>query len=147
MYTEAEIKELLAKKNLFPSYHRIKILKYISEIKGHPTAEDIFIYLSKEIPTLSRSTIYNNLNALTASGLIKKLHIGDEARYELAQEPHAHLICEKCGKVYDIPLGDKYRCIYESLKELTEKEGHDLYDIEINIRGICRECLSKREGE
>ncbi len=44
-----------------PSYQRIKIYEYIFNNNIHPTVDNIYKKLLKEIPTLSKTTVYNTL--------------------------------------------------------------------------------------
>ena len=53
-------KELI-NKNIKPSFQRIKVLEYLTTRKIHSTVDEIFNVLSKEIPTLSKATLYNTL--------------------------------------------------------------------------------------
>jgi Fe2+ or Zn2+ uptake regulation protein len=127
-------KKELESRGISPSLQRVIILKYLLRNKEHPTAEDIYSSLSRQIPTLSKTTVYNTLKLYTEKGLIKQLVInGNEHHYEANLEYHAHFHCNKCGKIYDLDLE------YPE-KELKTIEGHEAMEAELVIRGICREC-------
>ena len=68
-----EIVNELKKRNIRPSYQRLKILEYLMKERYHPTVEDIYFDLLKKIPTLSKSTIYNTLNLFIEKKLIKEV--------------------------------------------------------------------------
>ena len=133
-----EIRKFLESKGVHPSYHRIKILEYLMKNKSHPTVEIIYKDLHKEIPTLSKTTIYNTLNLFAEKGIVTVLTIDErEARYDLETETHAHFKCKKCGKVFDIWLS----------KDITNKlatEGHLVEEIHLYLKGVCKECSGKK---
>ena len=56
-----ELREHLKKEGIQPSYHRLKILEYLQAYRTHPTVDIIYKNLSKEIKTLSKTTVYNTL--------------------------------------------------------------------------------------
>ena len=143
---EVRIKELLSSKGISPSYHRIRIIKYIATTKSHPTIEEIYEALLKEIPTLSKSTIYNNLHVLTEKGILRKVTIpGDEVRYDFVEKPHAHFKCLKCGRIYDIYLN--YERYKETITADLKSQGHLLMDFDLDMVGVCKDCLSKMATE
>lgn len=55
------ITEYLIKNNIRPSFQRIKILEYLANNNNHPTADEIFKDVVKEIPMLSKTTVYSTL--------------------------------------------------------------------------------------
>ncbi|MDD5601190.1 MAG: transcriptional repressor, partial [Actinomycetota bacterium] len=69
--------EILKEKNIKPSYQRIKILEYLILRKNHPTVDEIFKDLIKEMPTLSKATVYNTLDLFKRSGLARVVTIED----------------------------------------------------------------------
>ena len=65
----------LKKKNIRLSHQRLKVLEYITMHRTHPTVDHIYNDLQKEVPTLSKTTIYNTLNTLKDAGLVKVVNI------------------------------------------------------------------------
>ena len=63
----------LQEKNIRPSLLRIKILEYLISVKTHPTVDEIYDKLLPEIPTLSKTTVYNTLKLLVEAGFPKQL--------------------------------------------------------------------------
>lgn len=132
--TIEDIRNILEKRGIQPSFQRIKIFEYLIKHRGHPTVETIYRDLVKEIPTLSKTTVYNTLNLFVEKGLAHTITIeGTEIRYEVATEPHAHFKCLKCGKIYDVfPNFNLYK--------LDEIEGHKVTELHLYIKGTCKEC-------
>ncbi len=130
-------KDILIEKGVSPSYHRLKVLEYLLENRNHPSADDIYRKLIEEIPTLSKTTIYNTLKTFVESGLVESFNIlQNEVRYEYNLNPHAHFLCKKCGKIYDLP--DYDNCLKNQIIA-----GHEIHDHQINLSGICKNCREK----
>ena len=132
-------KELLLDKGITPSIHRLMILKYLADLKEHPTADNIYQSLVKKIPTLSKTTVYNTLKTFVDKGIIEAFSIANsEVRYEFNPSPHAHFKCKVCHRIYDIE---------KPVESLINRiiEGHEVHEHHTNLIGICRECLKKRE--
>lgn len=95
----------LTRKGIRPSYHRLKVLAYLSECHTHPTVEEIFAALSPEIPSLSKATIYNALHTFVEAGLVREIDIDIDAQhYDIILEDHGHFKCQSCGKIYNFNI-------------------------------------------
>lgn len=129
------IEEYLKENGVKPSYQRIKIFEYLIKNKNHPKVETIFQELVQEIPTLSKTTVYNTLKLFLEKGIVQPILIEEnEVRYDADITTHAHFKCEKCGEVYDFRVNLTQLKI-EGLEEFQVKESH------IYFKGICKKCL------
>ena len=100
-----DLKQELKKKNINLSHQRLKVLEYLTQNHCHPTVEQIFTALHKDIPTLSKTTVYNTLRVLVESGLVRVIAIEDnETRYDIVTENHGHFKCESCGTIFDFSI-------------------------------------------
>ena len=73
----------------------------------HPSAEVIYQELSPYYPTMSLTTVYNTLKALTEAGTIYTLKIErDNAHFDYPHYPHSHFRCRCCGEIFDVPLDE-----------------------------------------
>ncbi len=128
------IKEL-KKHNLRLSRHRLKVLEYLCQKQNHPTADQIYIDLHKEIPNLSKTTVYNTLHMLTALGIIRAINIeNNEARYDIITKSHGHFKCERCGSILDFNI-DLNSIATEDLT------GFKIVDKNVYFKGLCPKCL------
>ena len=97
-----ELSNELKKNNIRLTHQRLKVLEYLSNSKSHPTVEQIYNALKKEVPSLSKTTIYNTLNYLADLKLIGVLAIDDnEAHFDAVTKMHGHFKCDVCSKIYD----------------------------------------------
>jgi Fe2+/Zn2+ uptake regulation proteins len=116
------------------TFQRRKILEFLENTKSHPTADAIYNKIVKDIPTVSRTTVYNTVNKLVEEGIIKCIKIKDsEMRFDAVTEPHYHFVCDECGKIYDIGV-----CCKSALK--YDVDGHKVEDIFICYSGKCKKC-------
>ena len=128
----------LTKRNISPSYQRIKILEYMIQNQCHPTVEQIFNDLIKEIPTLSKATVYNTLNAFMKAKMVRVINIENhETRYDIIMENHGHFKCECCGTIYNFHV-EADKLVVDELK------GFRINDKNVYFKGICPECLSNK---
>ena len=67
--------EYLESNGIHASQQRIKILEYLIHHPIHPTADEIFNELSDEMPTLSKTTVYNTLKLFVDKHLVQQLNI------------------------------------------------------------------------
>ena len=83
------------------------------------------------------ATVYNNLNKLWDSGLIRKVSIeGMPDRYDLAQK-HDHLVCRHCGKIMDISFEDL-------TAPLRSQLGEDFLFYDLKVYYLCPECRAAK---
>ena len=92
-----------------------EILATVTELQRHPTAEQVFMEMKKEHPSIAIGTVYKHLNALAEEGLLHRItESGSPDRYDRT-ERHDHLICSRCGKIADVRLPDMRERIREAL--------------------------------
>lgn len=78
--------------------------RFLSGTNTHPTAEDVFHGVRKELPAISLATVYKNLETLVGCGMAVKLTWSDgSSRYDGRTDPHHHARCNRCGAVMDVP--------------------------------------------
>jgi Fur family peroxide stress response transcriptional regulator len=131
-----EIAGMLRARGLKSSHQRIKVIEYLSRNFCHPTADMVLNGLSKELPTLSKSTVYKTLNALVAEGLLREITIDEnEVRYEYNLIDHGHFKCLRCGNIFDfnIDIG---------AAPVSGLEGFRVTDKNVYFKGLCPKCIN-----
>jgi Fe2+ or Zn2+ uptake regulation protein len=130
-----EAKELLKEKGINPSIQRIKILKSLMTTESHPTVKDIYSKILKEIPTLSKTTVYNTVKLFADKGILTPTRVKeDEIRYDINVCPHIHFRCKKCSNIYDLIKEEP------PIKEKKEIDGHLIEEKCVCYLGICKNC-------
>jgi len=129
------LSDLLKKSKIRPSHQRLKILEYLINNQCHPTVDQIFNDLNKDIPTLSKSTVYNTLNSLLEVHLVRVINIEDnETRYDINTKDHGHFKCESCGNIYDFNID-------MNGFSTDELNGFEINDKSVYFKGTCTGCL------
>lgn len=135
-----DLQSLLVEKGISPSLHRLKILEYIAQDNIHPSAEEIYQSLIGQIPTLSRTTIYNTLKTLLEKGIVSSFSANEkEVRYEFNHHPHAHFKCYICNRLFDLEV--EFKCYQNQMVE-----GHRIEKQQVSFYGICRDCLKEEKS-
>ena len=135
-----QLKAALESKTIKPTYQRLCVLEYLHK-KKHPTADMIYAYIAKRIPTMSKTTVYNTLNLFLESNLVHAITItGTEVRFSVDEQNHHHFLCKRCGKIIDIDV----TCPIARGK-VKQIEGHRLEEIHGYFRGVCKECIDKEK--
>lgn len=124
----------LKNKKIRLSHQRLKVLEYLTKNYNHPTADQIYNGLHDEIPTLSKTTVYNTLSSLTHAGLVRVINIEDnETRYDINTHNHGHFKCESCKNIYDFNID------IDSI-ETSQLNGFEINDKNVYFKGTCRAC-------
>lgn len=128
------IGEYLRGNGIKPSYQRIKIFEFLMNTKEHPTVDTIYKSLVTDIPTLSKTTVYNTLNLFVESNITHLITIEEnETRYDADISIHGHFKCEKCGRVADfsVDLG---------MINCDELAGFQINQKHVYFKGVCDHC-------
>ena len=126
------------------THQRQLVLDIVRADHSHPTAVEIYDQAREQDPTISKGTVYRNLNLLADMGEIRRLQMpfgADHYDYEL--KGHYHFICRCCNKVVDANL--------EYMDNLNEANaGLPGYNTEwhrLLLVGLCPECNQKIKEE
>jgi Fur family ferric uptake transcriptional regulator len=140
MAHEVELKALadyLEKNNLKHTKQRELILTAFLEAKGHVTSDDLFQTVREQHPTIGYTTVYRTMKLLAEAGLATERHFDDGiTRYELEQEHHDHLVCEKCGKIIEFEC----EAIETAQYEIARAHGFEVLRHRHELYGNCRDC-------
>lgn len=116
---------------------REHIYALLLEKRNHPTADDVYARAKEEMPTISLATVYNCLETLAETKLIRQVNFEREpTRYCPNLTKHAHFYCRESGEIVDVELSDQ---LIEELMNVLP-EGFSAKHIEISYDGACAEC-------
>lgn len=140
MNNETPLQRLTAH-GIKPSMQRLAVMEYLMQHHTHPTADCIYNALHPSMPTLSKTTVYNTLKLLADQGAANQVNIDDRtACFDVTTSAHAHFLCRRCGKVYDVPL------TLTDLKQVARvPEGFGVDQEALYFRGLCKECAAHEE--
>ncbi|MDY3015227.1 MAG: transcriptional repressor [Evtepia sp.] len=116
-------------------------LKAVQTLRCHPTAEQVYNAIKETCPSISKGTVYRNLNQLAESGHIQKIELTDgAAHFDHRCHKHYHVTCLACGRVFDadVALPDLERFIQNS-------HGFQFLGYDLMFKGICPACSASSQ--
>ena len=118
------------------------VLEAALERGDHPSADQVFAAVAKNMPAISRTTVYRTLETLVRIGMIARIcHPGSIARYDPRTDAHHHLVCQHCDAVIDITD--------ERLDSIrvpnVSAHGFEIRDFRVQFRGTCKRCRKNKE--
>ena len=117
------------------SKKRDALLALLRNTDTHPSADQVYQALKPGYPGLSLATVYRNLSQLCEQGLaVRGGTVNGQERYDGRTRPHAHFICNRCGRVADLPPltpGEDW------VERLGVQYGFTAERCEFIVRGLC----------
>jgi Fur family ferric uptake transcriptional regulator len=119
---------------------RETILDILRQTDSHPSADEIYELVRKQLPRISLGTVYRNLEVLADLELIQKLEVGGTIkRFDWETNKHYHIRCLCCGRVDNAPIAP--------LNKLEDRlYGATVFSIighRLEFEGLCPECTEK----
>ena len=113
------------------------VLETIQKLKTHLTADEIYAYIHKEYPTISKGTVYRNLNILVEEGLLRRVEISGGADcFDFTLKNHYPIRCIQCKKVYDVDMDE----LGEINHLIHNAHGFQFLSYDVCFKGICPNC-------
>ena len=144
---DSKIKEIFENyirgKNLKLSEQRMQILDIFLRSERHLAADELYVLVKKEAPTIGFATIYRTLKLFSESGICREVRLEDgTTRFEhlYGHQHHDHLICLRCGKFIEV-MDPK---IEELQWKLARERGFVLERHGLEMYGICERCRKKK---
>jgi Fur family transcriptional regulator, ferric uptake regulator len=86
-------------------------------------------------PEVGMVTVYRTLDLLSGIGLVRRLDLGSGRRYELAEDYHHHLVCERCGSVTEFE-----RCPLDLHGLPNVGDDFEVRAHSLEVYGTCSRC-------
>lgn len=99
------------------------------------TAEDLFKEASKKDPKLGIATTYRFLNNLVKNKRLYSYLCDRKTLYAKQKKSHCHFSCEKTGKIIHFQINN-----LNFLKEIKNKIPGTINSIQLEIKGVCKDC-------
>ncbi|MDR5683739.1 MAG: transcriptional repressor [Armatimonadota bacterium] len=111
------------------------ILETLRASRSHPSAEEVLSSVRRHLPRVSLGSVYRNLRVLREAGLVREIVTGEFRRYDAVTTPHAHFVCERCQRAYDLP-----EPVATAGFAGNVPEGFTVNWVDIEVRGVCAAC-------
>jgi Fur family ferric uptake transcriptional regulator len=116
------------------------ILETLREMATHPSAEEVYEVVRRQLPRISLGTVYRNLEVLSELGKIQKLELGGTIkRFDWNTKKHYHIRCINCDRVDDAPMG-----FMDNVETaLDDTTGYQITGHRLEFLGLCPHCLEQ----
>jgi Fe2+ or Zn2+ uptake regulation protein len=116
---------------------RLAVLAAVHE-QPHADTNSIIGHVRENLGEVSQQAVYDVLRALTAAGLVRRIHPPDSVpRYESrVGDNHHHVVCRSCGDIADVD------CAVGTAPCLTaaDQHGYAIDEAEVVYLGLCPGC-------
>jgi len=123
---------------------RTALVREIFSTHYHFEADELLFKMKEKNVKISRATVYRTLELLVKSGLVRRVHLGeDHYHYEhvSGNSHHDHLICTTCGGVIEFHDEELERL----QMAICEKKKFTPTFHNLQILGVCDPC--RRKGQ
>ncbi|MDO4183417.1 MAG: transcriptional repressor [Coriobacteriia bacterium] len=104
---------------------------------NHPTADQLYVSLQADCPSIGKATVYRTLNMLVDQGRAAKVStVYGADRFDHRTHSHCHVQCSVCGRVDDVdaPLAPGM------IREAEAASGYSISGYSLVYTGVCPEC-------
>ncbi len=136
--------DFLLRQGLKLTTERSALVREIFSIHYHFEADELLFKMKQKGLKISRATVYRTLELLVKSGMVRRVHLGEEHyHYEhvTGNSHHDHLICTTCGGV--IEFHDEL--LEQRQRDICEKKKFTPTFHNLQILGVCDSCTRKGE--
>ena len=118
------------------------VLQAVAQLADHPTADEVYTFVVKDHPTVSKATVYRNLASLSEDGRLRHIKMPSGAdRFDHQTFGHNHIECVVCGRLADVPhTGQTGLDAFAAAETGFSAVSHDIV-----FRGVCPECAKMRQ--
>lgn len=113
------------------SRQRRYILELLWEQEDHLSAREIYDLLNQQGKQIGHTSVYQNLDALSASGVIECVERSDGRLYGNISDSHSHLYCLNSDRIIDLQI-ELPQSIIEQIEAQT---GISIVDYRIDFYG------------
>ena len=134
-----EFRQLCAEHGYKCTRQRYAVYCHMKENRTHPNVDQVWGRVRREVPSITRESVFRILNELAESGAVYRMDKISPARFDGQPGDHGHLICEKCGTVTDFKLPDHFP-VKPPAEDFTANH------VELRICGLCGKCAKRQQG-
>jgi Fur family ferric uptake transcriptional regulator len=116
------------------SRQRRLVLDLLWAEKSHLSARDIFERLNDLGRNIGHTSVYQNLEALQAAGVIECLDRASGRLYGYRADPHSHLTCLDSGAIMDLDV----RLPADLMRRIEDATGYRIESYTIHLAGRRR---------
>jgi len=117
------------------------ILSAVAKLNIHANAEQVYEFLAKDNPHISKATVYRNLAQMADSGQLQSAGVFNGATcYDHNLHTHYHFACDKCGAIFDVEKNSLQQDIIENFVNSYANNDFKIKNHNLSFSGICKKC-------
>jgi len=125
---------------------RMAIMHVLIHSGTHLSPTEIYKKAHRDAPSLTEPTVYRTLEFLAKNGLAISSQVGNgRLVYEIAGRNHHHLICQLCGRNFEV----EPEALKPMIRQLEKSSGYRFINSHVTFFGICPKCqkLKSKKGD
>jgi Fur family transcriptional regulator, ferric uptake regulator len=138
-----ELGDLLRTHGLRRTAPRIAVLATLQPVHGHLSVAEIHQRLldSGDFDVPDVATVYRTVTTLVEAGVLHALTVeGGVTTYGVAEDPHHHAVCTRCGTIIEVPAQRLSSALEHAIEgssfTLSERAG-------LTLHGLCPKCQAQ----
>lgn len=99
--------------------------------------EELLASVRSSLGAADYSSVFRAVSTLERDGVLDRIDLGDgRARFEMREDHHEHIRCERCGRVAEVPV-----CVLDDASAQVRKlTGFEVTSHRVVFGGLCAEC-------
>jgi Fe2+ or Zn2+ uptake regulation protein len=125
---------------------RMAILHVLHHSGMHLSPTEIYKRARRDAPGLTEPTVYRTLEFLAKNQVVMPAHVGNgKLVYEIAGRNHHHLICQSCGKSFEV----QPEALDGVIRQLEKSSGYRFINSHVTFFGLCPKCqkIKPKKGD
>ena len=121
---------------------RVVVAEALAAAKRALSAQELYLRIQADHPTLGRATVYRALEAQVQDGMASRFERDGHVSAYIAcdAEHHHHLVCTKCQRVEDLDE----TAVAPLLASVGRRHDFQVDHAALDFYGLCRTCRRKR---
>jgi len=101
--------------------------------------EELLQEVRSSLGSADYSSVFRAVSLFERQGMLDRLDLGDgKARFEVREDHHEHIRCERCGRVEEVPV-----CVLDdAASKVQNLTGFQVRSHRVVFGGLCRECAA-----
>ena len=101
--------------------------------------EELHETVRESLGSADYSSVFRAVGQLEKQGLLDRIDLGDgRARFEVREDHHEHIRCERCGRIQEVPV-----CVLDdAAAQVHSLTGFKVLSHRVVFGGLCSACAA-----
>lgn len=136
-----DFEELCRRSGLRVTPQRMEVYKALMGTDTHPTAEEVYMQVRRQLHNISFDTVNRTLLTLAGIGAAFVVEgTGQPRRFDAGLDDHQHFRCIRCGRIIDF-----HHAPFNHIDVPAElQRNYKILRKAVYFEGVCPDCNSER---